>query len=68
MVNIFQNREASKRFFILSESLKGKDKKKFSGIVKALFVKKSISEEGEFKTFKIEVGDLENLFRLVVAK
>lgn len=68
MVNIFQNREASKKFVSLSNRLKGNDKKKFSGFVKATFVKKSTSEDGVYKTFKVEVGDLDNLFNLVLAK
>lgn len=68
MLNIFQNREASKKFVQLSSELKGQDKKKFSGTVKALFVKKTVSPDGQYSTFKVTTDELEHLFTLAKQK
>lgn len=61
MLNIFQNRAVSKKFVEISTGLKGKEKKKFSGYVRALFVHKSTSEEGRYDEFKITLQDLTDL-------
>ena len=42
-------------------SLKVVDRKRFSKLVKKLFDKKTVSENGEFKSFKIEITDFKKI-------
>ncbi len=60
-VNVFANRKASKEFYRILMSMNVDEGARFSKAVRDLFQKKTISEEGEFNSFKIEMSDLKVL-------
>lgn len=64
-VNMFADSKASKAFYFVIDQLGEKKSKTFSDAVKKLFLKKSISENGEFHSFKIELSDIQTLKKMV---
>ena len=59
MENIFENRKTSQMFYNILMKFKDVERKEFSRCVRALFDRKVTSEEGEFDSFKINIGDFE---------
>ena len=60
---MFQDRKTSKRFYDIFIKLRVDDQKRFSKAVKKLFNKKILSENGQFKSFKIETDDFKQILR-----
>lgn len=60
-VNIFQDRRASREFYIIMMRLQVLERTKFSQLVRELFDRKTVSEEGEYKTFKVTVEDIQTI-------
>lgn len=65
MKNIFQTREAMRKFAEISQKLPKRSRKDFTFIVKELADRKVTSQEGEFKEFKVTLDDLLELSKQV---
>lgn len=65
MINVFQTREAAKRFVEKSASLGRESKADFSLAIKQLADRKAVSTDGEFKEFKITTDDVLEVFNQI---
>lgn len=59
---MFENYKAQRLFADLSESLEGEQKALFTKRIKALFEKKTVSEEGEYQSFKLSEMEVATIY------
>ena len=60
-INIFESRKGMLKFARISNSLSGSARAVFTSAVKDLFDRKSVSENGQYDSFKITEKDLDAL-------
>jgi len=64
-MNIFENRKASSFFAEICDVLNSDKRKRFSREIKSLFNLKSVSESGEYQSYKITEDDVLNVARTI---